>query len=259
MSSNRELTLLEHLSELRRRVFICLAALLLGAMIAFYFWTDLLELLKWPARELIAAGIVTPIVTQVTERLSTAVKISLVSGLALALPVILYQIIRFVAPGLHPAERKYLFLLLPGALLAFIAGVAFAYFILTPRALPFLLTFGGDVADSQVRISSLVDVMLRLLFWMGAAFETPVVMYLLAQLGLVTSRMFRRFRKYWIVVSFALGAFITPTFDPLNQTLAALPLLALYEVGIALAWLAGRARRRSRQEIVPLSDSHRTG
>lgn len=254
MSSNRELTLLEHLSELRRRVFICLAALLVGAAVAFYFWTDLLELLKWPARDLITLGIVTPIATQVTERLSTAVKISMVSGLALALPVILYQIIRFVAPGLNAGERKYLFLLLPGALLAFAAGVAFAYFILTPRALPFLLTFGGDVAESQVRISSLVDVMLRLLFWMGAAFETPVVMYLLAQLGIVTSRMFSRFRKYWVVVSFALGAIITPTFDPLNQTLVALPLLALYEIGIALAWLAGRARRRARQEIIPLSD-----
>ena len=254
MSSNRELTLLEHLSELRRRVFICLAALLVGAAVAFYFWTDLLELLKWPARDLIALGIVTPIATQVTERLSTAVKISMVSGLALALPVILYQIIRFVAPGLNAGERKYLFLLLPGALLAFAAGVAFAYFILTPRALPFLLTFGGDVAESQVRISSLVDVMLRLLFWMGMSFETPVVMYLLAQLGIVTSRMFSRFRKYWVVVSFALGAIITPTFDPLNQTLVALPLLALYEIGIALAWLAGRARRRAMSEIVPLSD-----
>ena len=254
MSNNRELTLLEHLSELRRRVFICLAALLVGAAVAFYFWTDLLELLKWPARELIALGIVTPIATQVTERLSTAVKISMVSGLALALPVILYQIIRFVAPGLNAGERKYLFLLLPGALLAFAAGVAFAYFILTPRALPFLLTFGGDVAESQVRISSLVDVMLRLLFWMGVSFETPVVMYLLAQLGIVTARMFSRFRKYWVVVSFALGAIITPTFDPLNQTLVALPLLALYEIGIALAWLAGRARRRATREIVPLSD-----
>lgn len=254
MSSNRELTLLEHLGELRRRLFICLGALLVGAMAAFYFWTELLELLKWPARDLIAAGSVTPIVTQVTERLATAVKISMVGGFGLALPVILYQVIRFVAPGLTARERKYLFLLLPGALLAFAAGVAFAYFILTPRALPFLLTFGGEVAESQVRISSLVDVMLRLLFWMGLAFETPVVMYLLAQLGIVTARMFGRFRKYWIVVSFALGAFITPTFDPLNQTLAALPLLALYEVGIGLAWLAGRARRRERGEMAALSD-----
>ena len=253
MSSRNELTLIEHLSELRRRIFICLAALAVGAVIAFYFWADLLELLKWPARELIATGTVTPIVTQVTERLSTAVKISLVGGLALASPVILYQVIRFVAPGLSSGERKYLFLLLPGAMLAFAGGVAFAFFVLAPRALPFLLTLGGDVAETQVRISSLVDVMLRLLFWMGVSFETPVVMYLLAQLGIVTSRMFSRFRKYWLVVAFILGAIITPTFDPLNQTLVALPLIVLYELGIFLAWLAGRLRRRSLERMVSVS------
>ena len=253
MNSNRELTLLEHLNELRRRVFISVIALIIGAMVAFLFWTDIVELLKRPAQELNDGAGVILIATQVTELLSTSVKVSLVSGFVLALPVILYQVVRFVAPGLSASEQRYLFLFIPGALLAFIGGVAFAYFVLTPRALPFLLTFGNGVADPLIRISNLVDVMLRLLFWMGVAFETPVVMYLLAQLGIVTSRMFSRFRKYWVVVAFILGAIITPTFDPLNQTLVAAPLLALYEVGIFLAWLAGRARRRVKEEIVPLS------
>jgi sec-independent protein translocase protein TatC len=253
MNSNRELTLLEHLNELRRRVFISVIALIIGAMVAFLFWTDIVELLKRPAQELNDGAGVILIATQVTELLSTSVKVSLVSGFVLALPVILYQVVRFVAPGLSASEQRYLFLFIPGALLAFIGGVAFAYFVLTPRALPFLLTFGDGVADPLIRISNLVDVMLRLLFWMGVAFETPVVMYLLAQLGIVTSRMFSRFRKYWVVVAFILGAIITPTFDPLNQTLVAAPLLALYEVGIFLAWLAGRARRRVKEEIVPLS------
>ncbi|CAI7989119.1 Sec-independent protein translocase protein TatC [Geodia barretti] len=254
MSSSRELTLIEHLGELRRRVFICLTALIVGAVVAFYFWTELLELLKWPAQDLINRGVVTPIVTQVTERLSTAVKISMVGGFVLALPVILYQVVRFVAPGLMPGERRYLFLFMPGALLAFFCGLAFAYFVLTPRAIPFLLTFGGDVAQTQIRISNLVDVMLRLLLWMGLAFETPVLMYLLAQLGIVSSRMFSRFRKYWVVIAFILGAIITPTFDPLNQTLVAAPLLALYEIGIFLAWLAGRARQREGNEIASLPE-----
>lgn len=253
MSSSHELTLIEHLIELRRRVFISLAALIIGAMVAFLFWTDIVELLKRPAEELNDGAGVILIATQVTELLATSVKVSLVAGFVLALPVILYQVIQFVAPGLSSGERKYLFLFLPGALLAFLGGVAFAYFILTPRALPFLLTFGDGVADPLIKISNLVDVMLRLLFWMGVAFETPVVMYLLAQLGLVSARMFARFRKYWIVVAFILGAIITPTFDPVNQTLVAAPLLALYEVGIFLAWLAGRTRRRPREGIVPLS------
>ena len=254
MSSRRELTLIEHLGELRRRIFICLVALIVGAMVAFFFWTDLVELLKRPAQEVNDGKGVILIATQVTELLSTSVKVSLVGGFILALPVFLYQIIRFVAPGLTTNERRYLFLFMPGALLAFCCGLAFAYFVLTPRALPFLLTFGGGVADPLIRISNLVDVMLRLLFWMGLAFETPVIMYLLAQLGIVNSRMFSRFRKYWVVIAFILGAIITPTFDPLNQTLVALPLLALYEVGIFLAWLAGRARQRERNEIASLPE-----
>jgi len=256
MSSSRELTLIEHLVELRKRVFISLLALIIGAMVAFLFWTDIVELLKRPAQQVNDGEGVILIATQVTELLSTSVKVSLVGGFVLALPVILYQIVRFVAPGLTPAERRYLFLFMPGALLAFCCGLAFAYYVLTPRALPFLLTFGGGVADPLIRISNLVDVMLRLLFWMGLAFETPVIMYLLAQLGIVSSAMFRRFRKYWVVVAFILGAIITPTFDPLNQTLVALPLLALYEVGILLAWLAGRGRQRARNEMASLSEGH---
>ena len=256
MSSSRELTLIEHLVELRKRVFISLLALVIGSMIAFLFWTDIVELLKRPAQQVNDGEGVILIATQVTELLSTSVKVSLVGGFVLAMPVILYQVVRFVAPGLTSAERRYLFLFIPGALLAFCCGLVFAYYVLTPRALPFLLTFGGGVADPLIRISNLVDVMLRLLFWMGLAFETPVIMYLLAQLGIVSSTMFRRFRKYWVVIAFILGAVITPTFDPLNQTLVAAPLLALYEVGILLAWLAGRGRQKARNEMASLSEGH---
>ena len=254
MSSSRELTLIEHLGELRRRIFICLVALVIGAMVAFFFWTDVVELLKRPAQEVNDGEGVNLIATQVAELLSTSVKVSLVGGFVLALPVILYQVIRFVAPGLTVSERRYLLLFMPGALLAFFCGLAFAYYVLTPRALPFLLTFGGGVADPLIRISNYVDVMLRLHFWMGLSFETPVIMYLLGQLGIVTARMFSRFRKYWVVIAFILGAIITPTFDPLNQTLVAAPLLALYEVGILLAWLAGRGRQRSRREMTSLPE-----
>ena len=254
MSNSRELTLIEHLNELRSRVFICLIALVIGAMVAFLFWTDVVELLKLPAKKVNDGQGVHLIATQVTELLSSSVKVSLVGGFVLALPVILYQVIRFVAPGLTASERRYLLLFMPGALLAFSCGLAFAYFVLTPRALPFLLTFGGGVAEPLIRISNFVDVMLRLHFWMGLSFETPVIMYLLGQLGIVTARMFSRFRKYWLVIAFILGAIITPTFDPLNQALVAAPLLALYEVGILLAWLAGRARQKARRKMTSLAE-----
>ena len=245
----RELTLMEHLRELRRRVLWCVLAVVVGAGVSFVFFEQIIDLLVRPARALDAGADGALIYTEVTELLSTAVKVSAVSGLVLALPVIIYHAIMFVAPGLTGRERRLLFAFLPVAMLAFASGVAFAYFILTPPALNFLLTFGDDVAVPLIRISNIVNLMIRLLFWMGISFETPLVMYLLASLGLVTARGLGRFRRYWVVVAFVLGAIITPTFDPLNQGLVALPLLALYEFGILLARLAGRKRQQSEAAI----------
>ena len=148
----------------------------------------------------------------------------------------------FVAPGLTGRERRYLLLFLPMALFAFACGVAFCYFVLIPPALRFLLGF-SDVAQPLIRISNFVNLMVRLLFWMGVAFETPLIMYMLAQLGIVSARQLSRFRRVWVVLAFLLGAIITPTFDPVNQTLVAGPLLVLYELGVLLAKLAGRSRR----------------
>ena len=117
-------------------------------------------------------------------------------------------------------------------------GVAFGYYVLTPPALTFLLTFGNDVATPLIKVSNIVNVMVRLLFWMGISFETPIILYMLARLGLVSVRGLSRFRRFWLIIAFLLAAIITPTFDPFNQALVAVPLLALYEVGILLARLA---------------------
>ena len=182
--------------------------------------------------------------------MTTAFKVSVLSGFVLALPIVIYQVIMFVAPGLTPRERRVLFGFLPLALLAFVAGMAFAYFVLTPPALHFLLNFGQEVVTPLIRVSNIVNLMVRLLFWMGVSFETPLIMFLLAQLGIVSSRRLSRFRKVWVVLAFILGAFITPTFDPINQTLVAVPLLALYEFGVVLARLAERGRRKAETAIV---------
>ena len=249
---DHELTLAQHLSELRRRVLFSLAALLISSAVSFVFFRQLIELLVRPARDLNGVSEGQLIFTEVTEMLTISVKVSLVAGFVLAFPVILYQVIMFATPGLTDKERRYLIAFLPGALLTFAAGVAFAYFVLTPPALHFLITFGDDVATPLIRVSNIVNLMLRLLFWMGVAFETPLVMYLLAQLGTATARTFSRFRRYWVVIAFILAAIITPTFDPLNQALVAVPLLVLYEVGILLAWLSGRGRRHSPEAVTPV-------
>src|SRR5918996_5160500 len=226
--NDRELSLREHLQELRRRLLICVIALLAGTAIAFNFWEEIVILFKQPTHELNSGQGIRLIATQVTESLTTSFKISLAGGLVLAFPVILYQIVRFVAPGLTALEKRYLYLFLPGALVAFAGGIAFGYFILTPQALPFLLTFGEGVVEPLVRISSLVDIMIRLLFWMGIVFETPLVMFLLAQLGIVQASAFSRFRRFWLVIAFILSAVITPTFDPGNQVLVGVALLGVF-------------------------------
>ena len=238
----RELSFMEHLGELRRRVVICVIAVMAGSAASFVFYEEIIELLSRPAYDLEGSQGIELVFIEITELLTTAVKVSFVTGFVLALPVILYQIIMFVAPGLTGRERRYLFLFLPMALVAFACGVAFCYFVLIPPALRFLLGF-SDVAEPLIRISNFVNLMVRLLFWMGVAFETPLIMYMLAQLGIVSARQLSRFRRVWVVLAFLLGAIITPTFDPVNQTLVAGPLLVLYELGVLLAKLAGRSRR----------------
>ena len=242
---SREQTLLQHLGELRRRVFICVIALLVGSAISFVFFEQIIEVLVSPAKDLGLGTGGELIYTEVTELLTTAIKVSFVSGLILASPVILFQVVMFIAPGLTSREKRYLFGFMPAVLLAFVGGVAFAYYVLTPPALHFLLTFGGDVAVPLIRISNIINLMIRLLFWMGLAFETPLVMYLLASLGIVSAQGLGRFRRYWVVVAFILAAIITPTVDPVNQGLVAGPLLVLYEAGILLARIAGRGRKKS--------------
>ena len=145
-----ELSILQHLAELRRRVFVSVLALLAGSAVAFAFFRQIIELLVLPAKDL-GAGPGQLVFVEVTELLTTSIKVSFVGGFVLALPVILYQVIMFIAPGLTGREKRYLLGFMPGVLLAFVAGVAFAYFVLTPPALHFLLTFGGDVATPMIR------------------------------------------------------------------------------------------------------------
>ena len=245
----RELSITEHLRELRRRVLICVVAVLAGSVAAFAFYRQIIEFLSRPAYDLETGSGLELVFIEVTELLTTAVKVSFVAGFVLALPVILYQVVMFVAPGLTGRERRYLFLFMPAALVAFAAGVAFAYYVLTPPALRFLLGF-SDVATPLIRISNFVNLMVRLLFWMGVAFETPLIMFMLAQLGIVSAQRLSRFRRSWVVIAFILAAIITPTFDPVNQALVAGPLLVLYELGVLLARLAGRSRRETETAIV---------
>ena len=246
MSSESGMSFQEHISELRRRVMYSAIAVFITTVIAFIFHEQILTLLMQPAQGFTDIPSGKPIYTDLTEFISTAMKASLLVGLLAAMPFVLYQMVMFVSPGLNPSERRYLYALMPAVVIAFILGAAFGYRVLFPPAVHFLLSFGSDIATPYIRIGNYVSLMISLLLWMGVVFETPIVLFFLSRIGVVTSRQLGRFRRYAIVVAFVLGALITPTFDPINQTLVALPIIVLYEVGIWLAKLGERQRKRRR-------------
>jgi sec-independent protein translocase protein TatC len=213
--------------------------------ITFVFHAQILEFLMEPARGFEGVPNEKPVYTDLTEFIGVAFKVSLLSGFILALPYVLYQIVMFVTPGLKKNERRYLFILLPVSLLAFLAGAAFGHQVLFPPAVRFLLSFGSDVATPFIRIGGYTSIMLTLLFWMGVVFETPVVTFFLAKIGVVSGNFLARQRRYALVASFVMGAIITPTFDPINQGLVALPIMVMYELGIWSARLGERGRKKA--------------
>ena len=157
-------------------------------------------------------------------------------------------------PGLTSREKRYLYALFPGAILSFVAGAAFGYYALLPPALNFLLEFGSDIATPMIRIGNYINLVVTLLFWLGVAFETPLVIFFLSKIGLVTPRSLARQRRLAVVLAFILGALITPTFDPVNQSLVALPIIFLYELGIVLSRVA-RLGNKSGVEMAPSESS----
>ena len=245
----RRLTLRDHLAELRTRLTWSAAVVLVCTALSFVFHEEILTLLMKPAEGFAGVPAQKPIYTELTEFIGVAVKVSLLSGLVLSLPFVLFELAMFVSPGLTPSERRLVFALIPVCLLVFVAGAAFGYRILFPPAVRFLLSFGSDIATPYIRIGNYANLMITLLFWMGIVFETPVVMFFLSKIGLVTPAFLARNRRYALVVAFILGALITPTFDPINQTIVALPIIVLYEAGVWLAKLGGRGRRDASKEL----------
>lgn len=236
---DRDRPLREHLEDLRKRIMYSLLSLLVGTALSFAFHRQALEFLLAPAQGLASVPTGKPIVTEMTEYIGIVTKLSLMGGLALSLPVILWQLVLFVAPGLKPKERRYLFILLPAALLSFAGGVAFGYYVLLPPAIRFLLSWGSDIVTPMIRIGNYINLIITLLFWIGVAFETPLVMFFLCKIGVASPAFFARQRRLAIVGAFVVSAVITPTFDPINQTIVALPIIVLYELGILLSRLFG--------------------
>ncbi len=242
MSEEKKLTIIGHLEELRKRLLRALIAVGIATAISFFFAKYIFALLESRAEG------INLIYIEMTEMLGTYCKVAFMAGLALAMPVLVYELVMFVQPALTRKEKRYLYTLLPGVMLSFAAGVIFGYFVLIPPAAHFLITFGSDIATPQIKVGNFVSVMVRLLFAIGFCFETPIIIFFLSKIGIITPQKLAKYRKHAIVGAFVLGAIITPTFDPVNQSLVAIPLIFLYEIGI---WLAKLARKGEKRVTVP--------
>ncbi len=227
----------EHLLELRRRIFkilIFMAVATIGAA----FGTDyILAMLTRPA------GGVKLIALRPTENFTLYLKVVLAAGLVLSVPVIIYHLLRFIEPALEtPQERKLYRILvwwaIPFSGLFFLAGIAFAYFVMLPFSLKYLGGFGGQFAEAQWNISEYISFTLAILLWVGGAFETPLAMFVLSKANIIPSEKFSRARRFAYVGIAILAAVITPTPDAFNMLVVMGPLVGLYELGILLSKLA---------------------
>ncbi len=235
-----ELSLLGHVNELRKRLLISVIALVVTTMVGFAFSQQLAEILAGPIGGLSAMESI-----DVTENVTAFMKISLLAGVVLALPIIVYEIFAFIMPGLNTSERKWVWFMIPLATLFFAAGVLFAYFFMLPTALPFLLNFMG--ITTAPRPSTYFGFVLNLVFWVGLAFELPLIVFLLARIGIITAKQLAKQWRIAIVVIAIMSALITPTPDPVNMALMMLPLFTLYLISILFAVIAGRSRRKAQQ------------
>ena len=239
MSDEQKTGILDHLRELRKRLLWSVVAVVITTSICFFFITDIVNVLKAPA------GDINLIFIEMTEGFSTYMRVALMSGVVLAMPFLIYQFLMFVIPALTRAERRTVLIIMPVITLMFAGGIAFGYFYLIPPATKFLLGFGAELAEQQIRISNYISFITRLLMAIGILFEMPVVTSFLARMGIITSKWLASRRKVMILFSFVVAAVITPTPDAINQSIVAGTMVVLYEISIWLAWLLQRRRGKT--------------
>ena len=229
-----EMSLFDHLEELRQRIFYSLIAIAVGVIGCFSFVKPIVQLLEVPAKGVkflqLAPG----------EYFFVSIKVAGYSGLLLSAPFILYQIIAFVTPGLTRKEKRFLAPVVLGSSVLFLGGLAFAYIALIPAALNFFISYGADVVDQAWSIDRYFEFVLLLMFGTGLTFQVPVVQALLGFLGIFSSRQMLAAWKFVLLGAAILGAVITPSTDPLTQSLLGGAVLGLYFTGIGIVKLLGK-------------------
>jgi sec-independent protein translocase protein TatC len=229
---------LEHLNELRKNLFRGLLFFMITTALSFIFIQDLLDWISAPI-----GGLDSLQAIEVTEPLGTVMRVALLAGFSAALPYITFELWLFAAPGLRKRARIFGLIAIPVAFLFFIGGMAFAYYVMMPTALPFLINFMG--INTIPRPSSYVRFVTGLMFWIGIAFEFPLVIFALANMGLIQARTLASQWRIAVLVIAIASAAITPTIDPVNMGLVMGPMVLLYFLSIGLAYIAQGRRERA--------------
>jgi sec-independent protein translocase protein TatC len=227
----KTMPLLEHLVELRNVLIKSVFALLIGTVVAAIFTPQILQFLIAPYGATLQT-------LDPTENISIYLRVSIMAGAVITMPVFVYLLWSFIAPGLEKKEKRYVRFVVPGATILFLVGVAFAWGIMLPAAIGFLSTFQSEIFKSDWRADAYIPFVTSLMFWIGVSFETPMIVFFLAKLHVVTARQLLQGWRYAIVVIAVLAAMITPTVDPFNMALVMAPLILLYFFSVLLAKLA---------------------
>jgi sec-independent protein translocase protein TatC len=229
-----EMSLFDHLEELRQRIFYSLIVVVIAAIGCFIAVKPIVQLLEVPAQGVkflqLAPG----------EFFFVSIKVAGYSGLLISSPFVLYQIVQFVLPGLTRRERRLIAPIVLGSSILFFVGLIFAYFLLIPAALNFFINYGENVVEQLWSIDKYFEFVLLLLFSTGLAFQVPIIQLLLATLGIVSSKIMLSAWRYVIMGAVVLGAILTPSTDPLTQSLLAGAVLGLYFSGIGFVKLIGK-------------------
>lgn len=257
LTADDRLTLLEHLDELRKRLFVCLIAAVVGVLAAALFNDFMFELLLRPLR---AIPDLPESATQITtfspaEPFMVSLKVWLVGGLILASPILIYELWAFLAPAFTAGEKKYFYPVVIATTVLFFCGIALAYFVVLPKGLAFLLTFSAGFFNVQLRAQEYFIFMALFILAFGVVFELPVILVLLAKVGVVDDRFLRKNRR-WAVLALAFAAaIITPSQDAFSMLAMFVPLYVLYEVSIILARLV----QPKREGALTVEDSGGSG
>ncbi len=243
-----KMSFLDHLGELRKRLLWSFLAILVFFIPAYAFSNEIFDFLMKPLIENLPEGS-SLIFTRPAEGFTTYLKVSFFASVLLSVPFILYQAWKFVAPALYKKEKQIIIPFIFFGSLFFLLGAAFCYYVASPPAFKFLLNeYSSEYVKAFPTISEALSFFMALIFGFGLVFEFPLIIFILARIGVVTSKWLREKRKYAIILSALIAAILTPTTDAISMMLMFVPIVVFYELGILVAWMFGKKKKEEEEK-----------